>query len=592
MVGMGGAYLSFSLLIILLPSLVNDTFAHKFKIALNIAAITLSSVSILQLLGVGPALLFNRLGAVDFPNSLAFSLAGASFIAIQFLSVVLVSNIFDQNLFKTSWVSKATVALSAIALSINIWAILPGGQASFQSLSLAASTNIARNSLTFTKNALFGYGPDSYGNAYNILKPVWVNGQSYWKFTFDSGFNLLLTIMVSLGLIAFLAYLWFLWQSASVLKADANGDAFVKSTVIALLIWQLLAPVNLLTLSLLAIGIGLLIKQNQGRYNNYTFEVHRLADFLTLGKFVKGRTYLFHGINSILLALALLALLGVSRAFGAYYLLYQSNAKITQNEIATAYDYHVQAKALAPELDFVRRSSALVNLQIAIALSNKADLSPAEQDQVLQLVNQAIREARAATVLDPQNYLNWSVLAQIYMQLVNTTDQAKQEAFNALAKAATNNPNNPEIRMALGQLFQNTNRLTEAISFFDQAIERKPDLFVAHYYMAQALIANKQVAEGRNYLISSLNLLAKDSEEYRAVEKELNKLVTEIEAAANTNTNTQENMAPINPVPPTDVPTSTSTATTSSLTEVLNQGSAEAIIQEGALSTEQSLVEN
>ena len=582
--GMGGAYLSFALVVLLAPSLIQEKFKKWLVYALNSAAILLSVFSILQLFGLGLAPIFNRLSVLNLPNSLAFSLAGATFVSIQFLSAVLVANVFDQKSWKASIFNKVTTVLIAIALGINIWAVLPGGEARFQSLSLAGSASIAKDSLTFTKNALFGYGPDSYSNAYSILKPIWINGLNYWKFTFDSAFNLPLTVLVSLGLIAFLVYLFFLWQVVQTVKKSDEENIFLKTLIFAGLAWQFLAPVNLVMLALLGIAMAFFIRDNQDHYQKLNFSVHHLSDFFNRGK-AQARNYVFLLSNGLLLAGLILVVYLSGKTFLAYHLLYKSNASVSKNEIAMAYDYHKQAKNLAPQLDFVRRSYSLINLQIAIALSNKADITPAEQEQVLQLVNQAIREAKAATVLDPANYQNWSVLAQIYVQLAGTTEQAKQEAFNALARAATYNPNDPEIRLTLGQLFFNSEKYSEAITFFDQAIERKPDLFVAHYYMARAFLANKQLTEARSSLINSLNLAPRDSEEYKAIEKELNMLVAEIDSL-----NKAKEDGPTIDLPA--IITEPAASAASGLSDLLDEKDAEAAIQDGALSSDQNLVEN
>ena len=582
--GMGGAYLSFALVVLLAPSLIQEKFKKWLVYALNSAAILLSVFSILQLFGLGLAPIFNRLSVLNLPNSLAFSLAGATFVSIQFLSAVLVANVFDQKSWKASIFNKVTTVLIAIALGINIWAVLPGGEARFQSLSLAGSASIAKDSLTFTKNALFGYGPDSYSNAYSILKPIWINGLNYWKFTFDSAFNLPLTVLVSLGLIAFLVYLFFLWQVVQTVKKSDEENIFLKTLIFAGLAWQFLAPVNLVMLALLGIAMAFFIRDNQDHYQKLNFSVHHLSDFFNRGK-AQARNYVFLLSNGLLLAGLVLVVYLSGKTFLAYHLLYKSNDSVSKNEIAMAYGYHKQAKNLAPQLDFVRRSYSLINLQIAIALSNKADITPAEQEQVLQLVNQAIREAKAATVLDPANYQNWSVLAQIYVQLAGTTEQAKQEAFNALARAATYNPNDPEIRLTLGQLFFNSEKYSEAITFFDQAIERKPDLFVAHYYMARAFLANKQLTEARSSLINSLNLAPRDSEEYKAIEKELNMLVAEIDSL-----NKAKEDGPTIDLPA--IITEPAASAASGLSDLLDEKDAEAAIQDGALSSDQNLVEN
>ena len=301
--------------------------------------------------------------------------------------------------------------------------------------------------------------------------------------------------------------------------------------------------------------------------------------------------------NTIVILMATLILYSSTKSFVAYSFLYRSSKSLNQNEIAKAYDYHKKARILAPQMPFIRRSYSLLNLQIAIALSNKADISTAEQEQVLQLVNQAINEAKAATILDPINYQNWSVLAQIYMQLAGSTKQAQQEAFNALAKAATYNPNNPEIRLALGQLFFSAENYSDASSFFTQAIERKPDLFLAYYYLAQSQLTNGELAEAQTTLASGITLLDKDSEEYKQVKIELDTLskkIQETDEFAQTETPDLNNLETGEEECATCAAkkNQVSTEQNSNLSELLDQQETENIIQESALTSDESLVEN
>lgn len=597
--GLGGAYLGFAAVTLFAPTLLKAKYSHYFSLAVNTAAIILSVLSIAQLFGFGLAPLINQLSILDLPNTLAFSLSGATFVTIQFLSTVLLSNFLDRQNWQKSWFNKIVIIVTAVALGINVWAVLPKNPAAFQVLSLANSASIARSSLAFTRNALFGYGPDSYGNAYNILKPTNINGFSYWQFTFDSAFNFLLTMIVSTGFLAFLAYLAFLIKIVVSIKNSNKEETFLKSFVAVALAWQLFAPVNLVMLFLLAIALAFFTLVNREQYHKTSFVVNHLTDFLHQGKWLKTKNIGFMLGNCLFGLFLVFALYAVSRNFLAYFLLYRSSASLSQNKVAEAYGYHKDAKSLASQIDFVRRSYSSLNLQIAIALSNKADTSTAEQEQVLQLVNQAISEAKAATILDPTNYQNWSSLAQIYLQLIKTTDQAQQEAFNALAKAATYNPNNPELRIALGQLFLNKQQYAEAIVFFDQAVERKPDLFIAHYYLAQALAANGQLTEAKSALANSLSLLKKESEEYQIVEQELNQLVKQIEGNHTDETKNNE----LNDEPTLFNEASGSAemqfnqlnkqaAANSNLSNLLDKQDAEAAIQDNALRTDQGLIGN
>lgn len=582
--GLGGVYLSFALVILLGPSLLKSSFSKWFAPLMNVAALILSFLSILQVFGLGLGPVFSQISSFEMPNNLIFALTGATFITIQFLSVVLISNILDKEALANSWLAKTSVLFAAVALLINIRGSLPGAEAEFQSLSFLNSSNIALNSLAFTKNALLGYGPDSYGNAYSILKPIWINGSNFWKFTFDSAFNLPLTIIVSLGILAFIAYLFFMIKTFVLVKKNTNKQPFLGYFIMASLFWQLFAPVNLVMVALLSIALAFFISSNQDQFKQIRFSVHRLSDLINQGKWVKTRNYIFFGVNSLIALVLIYFTIIKIQTVSAYHFLYRGNDSIIKNEASLAYDYHLKAKNLTPQLDFVRRSNSTLNLQIAIALSSKTDPDQAEQEQVLQLVNQAIREARAATALDPQNYKNWLTLATVYLQLVGTTDQATQEAFNALAKAATFNPNDPEIRLVLGELFYKTERNQDAIVFFNQAIERKPDLFVAHFYLAKALRANNQLEDAKAAFTNSLSLLDKASEDYKIIEEELNSLNKQIEDDKNAEkTKDASQSAALSEKSSDD---------NSMLSDLLDQESAESLIQDGALSSDQSLIEN
>lgn len=584
LMGMGGAYLSLVGVVLLAPSLIEEKTSKLFAKTINLSVAALGLLSILQAFGFGIGPLIGRLSHLEIPNSLAFSPSGAAFISIQLFTVVLLGNFFDHKKLFSSFLLKVTSLIILIALVLNLRAVLPGGEARFQSLSLSDSVALVTNSMTFTKSALLGYGPESYGNAYNILKPIWINGSDYWRFTFDSGFNLPLTMAVSLGLIGTIAYLFFMLQLGISLK-KSSGSVFLRSFLAGILLWQLFSPVNPLMWGLLAIATSLLVFDQQNEYKKIKFSVHQLGDLLNHNKWVQSRKYLFWGTTITALILLTAAVFTTGKVALAYHWLHRGSVSISQNDAYAAYEHHQQAKNLAPELDFIRRNSAALNLQLAVALSNKADISSVEQEQVLQLVNQAIREARAAVILDPANYQNWLMLAQIYLQLIDTTDQAFQEAFNALAKAVAVNPNNPEIRLMLGELFFKTGKNQDAAVFFGQAVERKANLAIAHYYLARALEANEQLNEARAAYTSFLLLTDKESADYKAVEDELNALLQRIESAGS-------NISPAEVATSSAVLESNLDSNESILSDLLDSQAAETIIQEGALSSDQDLIQN
>ena len=338
------------------------------------------------------------------------------------------------------------------------------------------------------------------------------------------------------------------------------------------------------------------IAANEASYKTLEINFDELVKSLKFRK-QKQANNVVVAVVSLVLTIAVAALFfNFSKSVLAYRRMYQSNVAASKNEIPEAYEYQKQAKNLAPHLDSVRRTYALINLEIAIALSNKTELNPAEQDQVLQLVNQSIREAKAAAILDPQNYQNWLTVSEIYLQLIEITSEAQQEAFDALAKAVNYNPNNPDLRMKLGQLFFSLQRYTEASNFFSQAAERKPDLARAYYALAKAFQADQQFQDAENALIKTLTLLTPGTDDYTKVEDELNNLSTQIEiereeAAANASQN-PENTALPEETDGTETELDNLETEESSLSELLDQGATQQIIQDEALVTEQETVEN
>lgn len=604
LLGTGGILLSFMAIILIAPSILNKTKLNKqFTLAVNWGAVLLGVLSILQFFGYGLPAFIVQISAWKLNNDLSFSLTGTAFVTIQLLSVIILSNVLDQISWKDSWFNKIATIIAAVALGINIWAVLPGGQASFQNLSLTASTTIAKNSLILTKNALFGYGPDSYDNAFNILKPIWFNGLDYWQANFNSAFNLPLTLVVSTGIIGLLIYLLFLWKTFTTVKKADEQNTFLKIFILSAVIWQFFSPMNPIMFILLAIALAFFIASHSSQYKKASFSVYSFADLVDSNALNNDRAKLTKIKNSVLLGgnIIFIAFFGflfyvTAKSFVAYNLVYQSQINIDKNDAVKAYENYGQAKNLVPKLDFIRRSNALINLDIAIAMSNKTDITPAEQAQVLRLVNQSINEAKAATILNPLNYQNWYVLSQIYMQLLGTTDQAQQEAFNALAKAITYNPSNPELRILMGQLFLNSKDYTNAVTFFNQALERKTDLPAAHYYLAQALEASEQWVEAQTALKNTLALLEKDSEDYKTVEKELAIVNARVEAAAQKTTDAS---AVVKQQPEQNSNLASSVledtmigSTSSNLSTLLDQQETETAIQESALTPDQSLVEN
>jgi tetratricopeptide (TPR) repeat protein len=298
--------------------------------------------------------------------------------------------------------------------------------------------------------------------------------------------------------------------------------------------------------------------------------------------------------------------------YAAHAAAYQATKAASEENFNEVFVKQEQSRNLANRSADWRRIYASSALELAVALSNKTDITPVEQEQVMELVNVAITEARAATILQPRAYQNWLVLANIYLQLLDVTEDAGQLAFESLSQATLTNPNDPFMRINLGQFFMRLEQWEQASNFFIQAIERKPDLAVAYYNLAQAYIQNQQILEAENALQQALLLIDQETnlEDYTAVEtllesisEQADQLRAQAEAQQAQGAQAQGTQGGITPPEtPTDLGEpdtinqetglEPATETESGLSDLLNEEETSNLLREGSLIPEEETIDN
>jgi tetratricopeptide (TPR) repeat protein len=303
---------------------------------------------------------------------------------------------------------------------------------------------------------------------------------------------------------------------------------------------------------ILAIQIVLLVfwvAANQNHFSLLQFKTVRFRsypaklEFIT--KLAKKGDWFVRISGLVVLVGAGALVFGLSRAYTAYYYMYRSNQALATSNAVQVYENQRLAVLANPYLDTLRRDYALTNLQLAIALSNNADITEQERQQVTQLISQAVREGRAATLLDPGDVDNWLVLAEVYRNLIGAADEAGNWAVNSLVSASQVNPVNPFIRLQLGQLAL-ADAPQDAARFFSQAIELKPNLPASHYQLGLALQQLGQLENARVAWQQALQLLPETSDDYLTLSQqleELEELILQQEISAEAETE-GENTAP------------------------------------------------
>ncbi|MCB9813498.1 MAG: tetratricopeptide repeat protein [Pseudomonadales bacterium] len=533
LLGMGGLYIAMTIIAIFAGSLIPKESISKFLLGMTIASSLLVILSILQMVGFGPAQLFNQLVNVNLPTSMVFNLAGSPFIALQIIGITLVGILTE--IISTKKVNKlfaVTLPILVIGAGIFAFNLLPGKENALILPPLNASWSIMLDTIRNPRSALIGAGPSAYSNIYSAFKPIWMNNTNQWASIFSQATNFPLTLLSTMGVLGFGSWVFFVYKFAKLQKRSLTTSKPVIFMVGTSLILQLLMPINTIILTIQAIAIACIIANEKHRLPLLQLQTLRLKVLNKVDFDHKSA----NSFNAPLFLTVAIGMVGVTtlfyltgRAYAANVVMAQSTKAIAENDLVKAYELQQKAVELNPYLDIFRRRYASTNALIAIALSNKADISDIEKEQVSSLLQQSVREARAATTLDSIESQNWASLAQIYENMIGVSTDAAQWTIQSYTSAIETNPNDPTLRIMLANVFVTQKDYQQALNILTQAVNLKPDLAGSHYNLAVVLEQIDQPDAYREARISyqrALVLLDPSSEEYTIVNQKIEELET------------------------------------------------------------------
>lgn len=505
LLGLGGVYLSVVLIALLGKSLVTGQFFKIFSLGAGFLGLT----SILQFFEVGPSWIYNTLLNINLPHDLSFNLVESPTVAAQILLIALVG-LLSSLKKKRTLLNWALLSLVAAGLIVNVYSIIPGKKLSPLIQPLTSSWSIALDTLRSPANILLGKGPNNYHLAYAQFKPAWINQTNWWDTQFNSGTNLPLTLIVSTGVLGLMGWVWLALLIIKQVKYQAQlRKSPLTWMLLTFLGLQLLLPPS--TTLLVLFGLTLAAWLSSPTTSHDQSKTHSLPTPPLLAQ-----------LTGVAIVLGVLfGLFGLIQATLANLNMFNANKAGQNNQITQMYQLQQKAIQLNPYLASYHRRYALTNLSIATALANKTDLTPEEQNQILNLIQQAIKEGQFATQLQPANVQNWQVLAQIYTNLTGSINEADQWAVNSYVQAIQASPTDPKLRLSLGSIFYSLDQFTQAQELFQQTIQLKPNLVEAHYYLANTLVKQEKFPEAVVAYGNTLLLLEPNTEAYQLATEEL-----------------------------------------------------------------------
>lgn len=523
-----------SLVIILVTTtstLKKPEVAAKAFQALLVSMSLVSLFAILQFIQVG------KLTGIDWLQSPLFNPAGGPLnylsASLPLLAAVIA---FIAKTKKANVFYLVSGMLLLVASGMSGVLIYTNG---LQFMPFTAGWVIAMGALQNPMAALLGTGPNTYQSVYNILKPAFVNTDALWNISFVNSANFYLHLLTTTGLISFLAYIFATVKTtlAGFSKSENNAQLAAYATLLAVtLVVQLILPPNIimLTVTFLAmIFVGLELKavpkaaahsREVPSYLNRLlavkaapaeYEVENTSEKYDLLFWFAGLlVVILVGYNSYLTGMA----------YASEYVFGASLRAAAANDGTGTYNLQARAIGLKPYEPQYRIAYAQTNMALANSLASQENVSDDVQSDILQLIQQAIREAKVAIELDPANSIAWQNLAVIYQQLIGLAEGADQWTLEAYQQAIALDPSNPQLRLDLGGIFYGAKNYEQAVNFYTQAVQLKQDWPNAYYNLAVAYRDAKQPALALQAMRVVVELLDPASPDYQQAQDELEEL--------------------------------------------------------------------
>lgn len=367
----------------------------------------------------------------------------------------------------------------------------------------------------FKRNPLWGVGIGNFWEAFNSYRPSSYNLTPLWTGGFKSSSVGILQLWTETGIVGLgLAAL----MVAKYVREKKNFDFFKALLILA---GVLFLPVNLISLLILAwLASGI-------------FEVKKMGLNLKAGE---SNVNAAPWISGVLVVAAV--------AFGGYWMyrllmgdvyMRQSLVAAGKNDGGSTYNLQIKAIGMNPTNADYRTTYSQTNMALAETILSTKELTDDDKQKASTLIQQAVREAKAAITLDQMNPNYWTNLAVIYKSLVGVVDGSQDWSLQAYQQALTLDPVNPTIRLDMGGLLYAAGNYDSADRIFEQAVALKQDYANAWYNWAYSAKKMENIQSAVDRLTQALALVPVDSGDYDSAAKELATWNKELEAKTASN---------------------------------------------------------
>lgn len=529
---------------------VNEKTKHILQQIVSISISIAGLIAIYQFFGLEKYLLPNA----PFVQNPLWTPVGASVGLIAILGVIIPLVLYEMGTrhkagHDTLMIIGVVMAIACIGgLALTVFQVWPLWRAT--ALPFSASWSILLESYKYAPQMLFGVGGENFLAAFTRGRPMFLNATPLWSTRFNTGSSLILHVATLYGTLGLAAFLYFLKQ---LVFPDKKGgqptSVWVRISLGLGVISLVLLPPSFPAFIIIVV---LLWTTRTPRI------VHRSLSQANL---------------SIMVGVVVLMLVagggyGLVRAYAAENSFFRSLTKLEERDGTGAYNLQIDTITKNPFISRYHLVYSQTNVALAGNLANATATESGQQatgnkdrELATQLVQQAIREAKLAVNLAPNNIIAWENLADIYQTLTGAAKGADQWTTAAYSQAIQLDPTNPVLRLRLGGAYVAMQALDRARDSYIGAISLKPDYANAYYNLSFVYKQQKQYLLAAQVLEETQKYVTPGSDDATRIEKELagmrelltekEKLVLDAPPTANTpeTPDTTTNNAPLSPLP-------------------------------------------
>jgi hypothetical protein len=422
--------------------------------------------------------------------------------------------------------SFAIIMISLLFFTVGgfVGNILPGrlGLSNAEvSPSLGATIQVAKSVLK--ESPILGIGPNKFGVAWSMYKPIGLNATNFWDVSFNSGSGILPTFAATtgyLGILAWLAFFVLLVMNGvksifSSIKHGINWETmafFILSVYlfVSCFFYSAGSVIFLLALVFAGVFIGLSSSNGSNKEISISFLNDHRKSFFTI---------LFLILMIIFSAATLFKY--TERIISLSYFrqtLVATTIPVAETSINKALSLYAN--------DLYLRTYSQVYLMKVNSLVEKGgdSLSDDEKTELQTNLSQAISGAQLATTSNPENYLNFANLGSVF-QIAGSlgVKDAYTSAVQAYKTASTLNPQNPGIKLAMANISLNDGKAKDAEGYIKDSLSLKSDYIDAWIVLSQIVKSEGNNSDALYYAQVALSISPTD--------KDLVKYVDSLKAA-------------------------------------------------------------